>query len=415
MEAGTILLIMALIGGAYMAWAMGANDVANAFGTSVGSGAITVLRAVLIASVFEFVGAVLVGGHVSKTISSDIIDLSGVNLSATHIALGLVCALMASSAWCHYATARGWPVSSTHAIVGAVLSIGVIFAGAQAVNWSKTISIVCSWIVSPVLGALLAIFAYRAFVVPIYASEQPTRQLRRVMPAITGLVFCMIVFSVLYKGFTGLNLSLTFWNALAISGVFGLLTALIAHLLLNRRKLEEASTYLQRVKQTEPVFATLQIITACYMSFAHGANDVSHAAGPLATVVEVLKTGKVGSEVSVSPWLLAFGGLGIVVGLATYGYKVIATIGKKITAITPSRGFAAEFGCATTVLLAAKLGIPVSTSHTIVGAVVGVGLVRGLRSLDLRVLRDIGGSWVLTIPASGLLTAVLYFALSPLL
>jgi phosphate/sulfate permease len=191
--------------------------------------------------------------------------------------------------------------------------------------------------------------------------------------------------------------------------------AAVAHLLLNRRKLPEASTYLQRVKQTEPAFATLQIITACYMSFAHGANDVSHAAGPLATVVEVLRSGKVGSEVAVSPWLLAFGGVGIVVGLATYGYKVIATVGQKITAITPSRGFAAEFGCATTVLLAAKLGIPVSSSHTIVGAVVGVGLVRGLRSLDLRVLRDIGGSWVLTIPASGLLTALLYLLLSPLL
>jgi PiT family inorganic phosphate transporter len=191
-ETATILLIVALLGGAYMAWTMGANDVANAFGTSVGSGAITVLRAVIIASIFEFAGAFLVGGHVSKTISSDIIDLSAVQLSPTNIALGLVCALLASSIWCHYSTSRGWPMSSTHAIVGAVISIGLIFAGPHIVNWSKIGPIVISWVLSPLLGAALAIFAYRAFVLPIYSSEQPTRQLRRAMPALTGLVLLWI-------------------------------------------------------------------------------------------------------------------------------------------------------------------------------------------------------------------------------
>jgi PiT family inorganic phosphate transporter len=335
-------------------------------------------------------------------------------LTPVQIALGMTCALLASSIWCHFATHKGWPISSTHAIVGSVISIGLIFAGTHAVNWSKIVPIVISWVLSPALGGALAIAVYWLFVLPIYSSEQPMRQLRRAAPLITGIVFTSIGLAVFYKGFKNLNLDLQFHEALLLSLAIGLCAAVVMHLSLSRRKLSEGGTYLQRVKQTEPVFATLQIITACYMSFAHGANDVSHAAGPIATVLQVIRTGRVGDEVTVSPLLLAFGGIGIVIGLSTYGYKVMATIGKKITTITPSRGFAAEFGCATTVLIAAKLGIPISSSHTIVGAVVGVGLVRGLQSLDLRIIRDIGMSWVLTIPCAGLLTALLYFLLLPI-
>lgn len=413
-EPGLIILIAAIVCGGYMAWTIGANDVANAFGTSVGSGAIKLITAVLIAAIFEFSGAFFVGSHVAKTVGSDMLNLQLASVTPTHVALGMVCALLASGVWLHFASHLGWPVSTTHAIVGAVAGLAIVLGGINAIEWKEMWPIVLSWVVSPLCGALLAVLAYTIFVLPIYRSEQPIAQLKRTAPLATGLVFMLITLSMVYKGLKNLHLDMPFPGALLLAGVIGLVAGIVAHFLLRRRQFTEGGTWLGRVRQTEPIFAILQVVTACYMSFAHGANDVANSIGPLATVYHIFRTGQVSAEITVPPLLLALGGAGIVIGLSTYGYKVIQTVGKKITDITPSRGFSAEFGCATTVLLASKLGLPISTTHTIVGAVVGVGMVRGLRSLDLRVLRDIGGSWIATIPCAALLTALFYALLLPL-
>ena len=412
------LLVFAIIAGGYMAWNIGANDVANAMGTSVGSKALTLGGAVLVAAIFEFSGAFFVGGTVTKTISKGIIDLEAVNSDTMLFACGMVAALLAAAIWLNVASHLGWPVSTTHSIVGAVIGFGIfreIHLGTisfHAVSWSKVGSIVMSWIVSPICGALLAITVYLLIVLPIYRSKNPVKQIRRIVPFATGLVFTLLALSMLYKGLKNLHLDMSVSHALLMSIVLGFIAFGIAAVIIRRRKFTNGTSLLAKFKQTEPVFAILQVITACYMAFAHGANDVANSIGPLSAVVAVWSSGEIQAESPVPIWVLALGGLGIVIGLATYGHKVIATIGQKITTITPSRGFSAEFGCATTVLICSKLGLPVSTTHTLVGAVVGVGLVRGLQGLDLRVVRDIGMSWLATIPFTAVLTIVIYFVLT---
>lgn len=415
MEHATILLVMAVAFGGYMAWNIGANDVANAMGTSVGSKALTLGGAVLVAAIFEFAGAFFVGGRVTSTISKGIIDLDAIAGRAPELAVGMVATLLAAALWLNIATRLGWPVSTTHSIVGAVVGIGLLLAGVAAIEWGVIGKIVASWVISPLTGALLAVGIYLLVVLPIYRSKQPGTQLRRVVPPVTGLVFFLLALSMLYKGLKNLHLDLQFGEALVISASVGVIAAGIAFALIRRRKLENGKTILARFKQTEPVFAVLQVITACYMAFAHGANDVANSIGPLAAVVNLTQTGELAATSAVPMWVLALGGAGIVIGLATYGHRVIATIGKKITTITPSRGFSAEFGCATTVLICSKLGLPISTTHTLVGAVVGVGLARGLSGLDLRIIRDIGMSWLATIPFTAVLTVLIYLLLKVML
>jgi PiT family inorganic phosphate transporter len=414
MEPTTLLLILAIIAGAYMAWNIGANDVANAMGTSVGSKALTLWGAVLVAAVFEFTGAFFVGSRVTKTISKGIISLDVVAGHELEFACGMVAALLAAAIWLNISSRLGWPVSTTHSIVGAVIGFGIVLGGIMAVNWGKVLQIVLSWIISPICGAIIAVVVYVLLVLPIYRSERPARHLRRIVPPATAMVFFLLSLSMLYKGLKNLHLDLPVGEAIIIAAIVGAVAAGVAHVLLSRRKLHDNTQLAARLRQTEPVFAILQVITACYMAFAHGANDVANSVGPLAAVVSVVRTGLVTAEASVPLWVLATGGVGIVIGLATYGHRVIATIGRRITAITPSRGFSAEFGAATTVLICSKLGLPVSTTHTLVGAVVGVGLARGIRGLDLRVVRDIGVSWLATIPFTALITVLLYFALRPL-
>jgi len=414
METATLLLILAIIAGAYMAWNIGANDVANAMGTSVGSKALTLWGAVLVAAVFEFTGAFFVGSRVTSTISKGIISLDVVAGHELEFACGMVAALLAAAIWLNISSRLGWPVSTTHSIVGAVIGFGIVLGGLVAVNWGQVLQIVLSWIISPICGAIIAVVVYVLLVLPIYRSERPARHLRRIVPPATAMVFFLLSLSMFYKGLKNLHLDLPVGEAIIIAAIVGAIAAGVAHILLSRRKLHDNTQLAARLRQTEPVFAILQVITACYMAFAHGANDVASSVGPLAAVVSVVRTGVVTAEASVPLWVLATGGVGIVVGLATYGHRVIATIGRRITAITPSRGFSAEFGAATTVLICSKMGLPVSTTHTLVGAVVGVGLARGIRGLDLRVIRDIGVSWLATIPFTALITVLLYFALRPL-
>lgn len=408
MDTHLVVLTLAVIGGGYMAWNIGANDVANAMGTSVGSKALTLVGAVIVAAIFEFSGAFFVGGGVTKTISKGIISLDMVVGREMEFAIGMVAALFAAAIWLNIASRLGWPVSTTHSIVGAVLGFGIVMGGIMAVSWDAVGKIVLSWVVSPLSGAIIAVIVYSLVVLPIYRSKYPATHLRRIVPPATGMVFFMLALSMLYKGLKNLNLDLPVGQALLMATVVAVIAGGVAHMLLRRRDLDDSQSLSKRIRQTEPIFAVLQVITACYMAFAHGANDVANAIGPLAAVVSVVQTNVIAKESIVPLWVLALGGIGIVIGLATYGHRVMATIGRKITTITPSRGFSAEFGAATTVLVCSKLGLPVSTTHTLVGAVIGVGMARGIRGIDLRVIRDIGVSWVVTIPFTAFITILLF-------
>jgi PiT family inorganic phosphate transporter len=411
----TLFLIIAVVGGLYMAWNIGANDVANAFGTSVGSGALTIRRAVLLAAVCEFAGAFFVGSPVAQTISGSIVTPSAFSANPEKLAIGMVAAIIGAAIWVHIATYLAHPVSTTHAIIGAVIGFGAIAVGPQFVQWGKMGTIAASWVVSPLVGGILAYTIYRWGVRRyILDSRHPVFMTIRIVPSAMGSLLAIITFSIIYKGLPGLHLNLPLRWAMPLALATGLSVGLVLHVALRRRRRRHEVPRAQRYAFIERWFGLMQIPTACYMSFAHGANDVANAVGPMAAAVQILRTGALPDQIAISPWLLAIGGLGIVVGLATYGYKVIEAIGKKITEITPTRGFSAEFSTATTVLVFSKLGMPISTTFVIVGAVMGVGLARGFAALDLGVIRRIFTSWIITIPVSAILTAVTYWFLMAL-
>lgn len=414
------LLFATLAAGFYMAWNIGANDVANAMGTSVGSGALTLRRAIVVAAVFEFAGAVLVGSHVTETISKGIVETTLFEpqgpLGAEGpllLAVGMFSALVAAGIWLQAATMWGLPVSTTHSIVGAVTGFGLLALGTSAVDWAQIGTIVLSWVVSPLMGALIA-WAMFAFVRgAILRSDEPAEAARRVGPFLVGLVTVILVLSFIFKALRNVvenpPLFLSFGSALGC----GVIAAVITAWFLRGKPQKQPNPYIY----VERVFGWLQIITAIFVAFAHGANDVANAVGPLAAVVNIIGSGfrELPHEVAVPFWVLALGGLGIVIGLATWGYKVIETIGKQITEMTPSRGFSAEFGAATTVLIASRLGLPISTTHTLVGSVIGVGLAQGMAAIDLRVIGRIVNSWIATIPASAGLSMLIFWILRAVL
>ena len=406
----TILLVIALVAGFYMAWNIGANDVANAFGTSVGSGALTIKRAIVLAAVFEFAGAFFVGEPVARTISGEMVSLSAFSGSIERLGLGMIAALIAASLWLHLATYFGQPVSTTHAIIGAVVGFAVVAAGPGCVAWHKMGRIVASWIVSPLFGAVMAYVIYRWGIRKyVLNSRHPVFRTRQAIPVAVGGLVAIVTFSIIYKGLPGLHLNLPLRLAGPVSLAAGATMGMTLYLLLARSPERARVPLGRRMETVERWFSYLQIFTACYMSFAHGANDVANAIGPLATTIKILRSGsQVGAVVGIPPWLLAFGAVGIVVGLATYGHKVIEAVGKKITEVTPTRGFSAEFATATSVLVFSKLGMPISTTFVIVGAVMGVGFARGFAALDLKVIRQIFTSWVITIPISAGLAAGIF-------
>lgn len=374
--------------------------------TVVSSRALTLKRAVLIAAFFEFAGAFLVGSHVTDTVRKGIIDPLFFANEPMLLAYGMFAALIAAALFQHAATFYGFPVSTTHAIVGALFGFGLIGAGPTSVNWTKIGVISSGWVISPLLGAIVAFILFQTIRKYILSKENPYRATVKAAPILVFLQFTIIVLSVIYKGLKNLHLDFPFSKALLIAFAFGLLCAFLTFELLRRKRTE-----LEKNKQyamVENVFGSLQVFTACYIAFAHGANDVANAIGPVAAIFSILKTKTIIMKVSVPPWILIMGGFGIVVGLSTYGFKVIETIGKKITEITPSRGFSAEFSTATTVLVFSKLGLPISTTHTMVGSVIGVGFARGIATLNLRVIRNIVTSWFFTIPIAALLTVIIY-------
>lgn len=398
----------------YMAWAIGANDVANAMGTSVGSGALTIRNAVIIAGILEFCGAFFVGGHVTDTVSKGILDTTAVSGDPQLLLYGMLGALAAAATLLVGATRMGLPISTTHSIVGAIVGFGAVVLGPEAVIWSKVLSIVASWITSPLMGGVLAFSIFHLIRVLILDRDDPFEQAKRYAPAFFFVVFFIIGLVTLFKGLKNLNLDFALPEALMLSIALGAVGAALGALMTRRMKPVESDED-DRFQSTERVFVVLVFMTASSVAFAHGSNDVANAIGPFATIINIEQGVDIASKTTVAPWMLMVGGVGIVVGLATWGYRVIETIGKKITQLTPSRAFSAELASAITIVLASRLGIPVSTTHILVGSVLGVGLARGIGALDLRVVANILISWVSTLPIAATLSIFFYYFFKGLL
>ena len=409
---GFLLLIMACFFGFFMAWGVGANDVANAMGTSVGAQAITIKQAIIIAMVFEFTGAWLAGGEVTSTIRSSIIDIesAGFDDRPELLIFGMLSSLLAAGIWLVVASKYGWPVSTTHSIIGAIIGFAVVGISADSVMWGQVLEIVASWIISPVFSGTIAFILFLSVEKLVLSREDPLKYAKKFVPYYMFLVGFVIAMVTLVKGLSHVGLRVTFSQSVFLALAFALLTVIIGILLLRRLRLSDSDQPTAQMQSVERVFGVLMIFTACSMAFAHGSNDVANAIGPLAAINSVIaNNGAFEAESALPVWILLLGGFGIVTGLAMWGHRVIRTIGKNITELTPSRGFAAEIAAATTVVIASGTGIPVSTTHTLVGAVLGVGLARGMSALNFGVVGRIFLSWIVTLPAGAILSIVFFF------
>lgn len=412
-EHGHILLILACIFGFFMAWGIGANDVANAMGTSVGSKALTIRQAILIAMVFEFAGAYLAGGEVTATIRAGIIDPTLLENTPELLVFGMMASLLSAGFWLLLASIRGWPVSTTHTIVGAIVGFAAVGVSVDSVQWGKVVEIASSWVFSPVLAGIISFGLFRSVQILILSQKDPFTRAKRFIPMYMFAVGFLISMITLTKGLNHVirdaGMSLSFGQAVVLATVIGLIIAGIGKLFLSRIQRDPVAEQSNRFANVEKVFGVLMIFTACSMAFAHGSNDVANAVGPLAAIYSAIKMSTVAAQAVMPNWILLLGGMGIVVGLVTYGYRVMATIGHKITELTPSRGFAAELAAAATVVLATGVGMPVSTTHTLVGAVLGVGMARGIGALNLRVIGTIVVTWVVTLPVGAALSILFFF------
>ncbi|RKX95469.1 MAG: phosphate permease [Spirochaetes bacterium] len=401
------ILIIAIIAAIYMSWNIGANDVANSMGTSVGSGALTLTKAVIVAGVFEFLGAFFVGKHVTTTISKGIVN--PVSIEPHLLMLGMLSALIAAALWVTIATYFGLPVSTTHSIVGGVMGFAMILDN-RLILWHKLIGIIGSWIISPVSGALISYLIFLTIKKTILSKTDPIKEAKKVIPFFIFFTTFIISMSIIYKGLKNIGLNLCFKYSLLFSIIPAGIGMFIGHILLSRYKYEYTDEE-DKYNKLENIFIYLQIITACSVAFAHGANDVANSTGPLVTIVELYKGKSVSSKIIIPLWVLALGGFGIVLGISTWGYKVIHTIGEKITEVTPTRGFSAELATAFTVLVFSKLGMPISTSHVIVGSVLGVGIAGGFATVNYKIIKNIIYSWILTIPVALLFSSGIFILL----
>ena len=407
---GEIFIILACLFGFFMAWGVGANDVANAMGTSVGSKAITIKQAIIIAVIFEFLGAWLAGGEVTATIRGGMLDPVLLEANPQLLVYGMLSALLAAAIWLMIASARGWPVSTTHSIVGAIVGFGAVGLGVEAVAWNRVGTIASSWIISPLLAGTIGFVLFKSVHHLIFENKDPFAAAKRYVPGYIFLVGFIVSMVTLTKGLTHVGLDLTFGQSFLLSVLLGMVIMALGIVMQRRVKYVQSASDHFGYANVERVFGVLMIFTACAMAFAHGSNDVANAVGPLAAVISVVRSdGVIDSAALVPWWVLVLGGAGIVVGLVTYGHKVIATVGTGITELTPSRGFAATLAAATTVVLASGTGLPISTTHTLVGAILGVGLARGMAALNLRVIGTIVMSWLITLPAGAGLAILFFF------
>jgi len=409
---GTVMVVLAVIFGLYMTWGVGANDLANAMGTSVGAGAVSVKQAVAIAIIFEFSGAVLAGGNVTKTIRKGIIDPSGIVGTPEILVYGMLASLLAAAVWLMIASTKGWPVSTTHSIVGALVGFALVGIGTDAINWPKIGKIVASWIISPAIGGTISFLLVMSTRKLIFDTDNPLKNAKRYAPIYIFLVGFIISLVTLFKGLKHLHINLSAGQSFAIAIGIGCCTGLVGWMLVKKVKEDPEADRDFHFASVEKVFTPMMLFTACSMAFAHGSNDVANGIGPLAAVISIVKSGGEVMQTSEMPaWILMVGGLGIVLGLVTLGYRVMLTVGTKITELTPSRGFCAELAAASTVVLASRTGLPVSTTHILVGSVLGVGLARGIGALDLRVVMNIIISWLVTLPAGAVLSIAFFFFL----
>jgi len=409
-EYNMILISMAALFGLLMAFGIGANDVANAMGTSVGSKALTIKQAIIIAVIFEFAGAFLAGGEVTSTIRKGIIDAGALTDTPELLVFGMMASLLAAGIWLIVATYFGWPVSTTHSIVGAIVGFAAVGIGMDVVHWGKVGFIVASWVISPLIAGTLAFILFTSVQKLILNTDDPLNNAKKYVPFYMFLAGFMIALVTLFKGLKHVGLELTNTSNLLIAIGFGVLVMGIGKFFISRQKDPASADKDFHYARVEKVFGVLMIVTACGMAFAHGSNDVANAIGPLAAVVNIVESGgNVAAETALPKWILLLGGVGIVLGLSLYGHRVMATIGSKITELTPSRGFAANLAAAATVVVASGTGLPISTSHVLVGAVLGVGMARGIAALNLGVLKNIAVSWIVTLPAGALLSMMFFF------
>ncbi|MFA7618841.1 MAG: inorganic phosphate transporter [Thiohalomonadaceae bacterium] len=408
MEYATVYIVLACAFGLFMAWGVGANDVANAMGTSVGSGALTVRQAIIIAAIFEFAGAVLAGGEVTETIRNGMIDSQVLAGAPDLLVFGMLASLLSAGIWLLVASHFGWPVSTTHTIVGAIVGFAAVGIGIEAVHWEKIVSIIASWVVSPVLAGIVGFALFRSVQVLILEANNPLRAAKRWVPMYMFIVGLVVALVTLRKGLKHVGLELDTGETYLLSVGLGALLMGIGNLAIMRMRLDPSADIDFHFANVEKVFGILMLVTACATAFAHGSNDVANAVGPMAAVIGLAQTGLVNGTTAMPPWILLVGGIGIVVGLVTFGQKVMGTVGSGICELTPSRGFAATLSAAGTVVFASAAGLPISTTHTLVGGVLGVGLARGIAALNLEVVRNIFMSWVVTLPA-GAFFAILFF------
>ncbi|MDF2176972.1 inorganic phosphate transporter [Aliiglaciecola sp. CAU 1673] len=409
---GFMLIATAAVVGFLMAWGIGANDVANAMGTSVGSKALTVKQAIIIAMIFEFAGAYLAGGAVTDTIRKGIIDSGYFVAHPELLVFGMIASLLAAGIWLVIASYLGWPVSTTHSIIGAIVGFAAVGVSIDSVSWGQVGGVVGSWIVTPAISGILAYMIFMSAQKLIFDTENPFANAKRYVPfymAFAGFVMSLVTIT---KGLKHVGLKLGTTEAYLISLGIAITVAIVGKYFINRIKIDEKADRRMHFASVEKVFALLMIVTACCMAFAHGSNDVANAIGPLAAVVSVVNSGgEIAKKAVLEWWILPLGAFGIVLGLAIFGTRVMQTIGKGITHLTPSRGFAAELAAASTVVVASGTGLPISTTQTLVGAVLGVGMARGIAALNLGVVRNIVVSWVVTLPVGAGLSIIFFFML----
>lgn len=479
------LLLLSLAIGFYMSWNIGANDVANAMGTSVGSGSLTLRRAVILAAVLEFCGAYFCGHRVLDTLQGHIFSpglvAGGLDFTEYSRVAGMLSSLLAAGVWLQISSYFGWPVSTTHTTVGAIIGFSIVLGGKECIQWKTVYVIASSWVFSPLIGGIFSYLFFTFLRRVIFNATQPMAVAKKITPVISGCFFGLVSCVLLYdehREFLGVtNHVQALVKPLGIAVLSGALTHLFVRRLPNGTSsasavhyrdpqvvlhLERAVHALSKIRQistgefleqinlkveelqsisrqlalkvnheesseqtkgVEHIFSYLQIASAAFMAFAHGANDVSNTAGPLYFIVKTLQKNFSSTNISflgdlnsliahlggLRNFILLWGGLGIVIGLVTWGWRVITTIGRKITELTPTRGFAAEFSCAMVVMLASQLGLPVSTTHTLVGSIVGVGLARGLGTVNLDVARKIVFSWIVTIPMGAVLSIAFFY------
>ncbi len=390
--------------GFYMAWNIGANDVANSMASAVGAKAITIRQAIFIAAILNVVGATFIGSHVTKTIRKGIVSTD--IMSDPHLALlGALAALLAAALWVSFATWKSLPVSTTHSIVGAMIGFGVIVGGFSVINLGKLGAVVMSWVISPVFALLISYGMFKLIVKLILSRDDPFQQALKLSPVFVGLAAFVVVLSFLFKTPLGKKFHLSMPMAVLIALALAALLGYIGMWVLKR--------YLGHLpsRNEEEIFRRIQIGTSCYVALAQGSNDVANAIGPLAVIYFIVKTGGVGVNVPVPLFLLLFGGIGIACGISMAGHRVMDTIGSKITTLSNSRGFSVDFAAATTVLVASKLGLPVSTTHATVGGVMGVGLARGMEAVNFKIIFKIMLYWVLTVPAAAFTSIVIFLVL----